>query len=68
MLGHKSNSQLSRWENGVSQPSLENLLRLSFLYHRVVNDLYLDLYWRIWEEMVEKFSRLRIVPPKKLEG
>jgi transcriptional regulator with XRE-family HTH domain len=43
-LGLKCTSQISRWEEGKSMPSVINLLKLSIIYCRLPTDLYLDIY------------------------
>lgn len=44
LLGLKSKSEISRWENGVTLPSIENLFKLSILYKTLSDELYRDLY------------------------
>lgn len=39
-----SYSQISKWERGVRLPSLRHSLSLSFVYRKLVNDLFWDLY------------------------
>jgi len=43
MLGLKSTSLISRWENSFSYPDLENVLKLAVLYGVMVDALYVDL-------------------------
>lgn len=43
ILKLKSASIISRWENGVSLPSIVNLFKLSILYKRLADQLYLEL-------------------------
>ena len=38
-----STSMISRWEQGKTMPSAENLLKLSILYKTLVNELYYEL-------------------------
>jgi transcriptional regulator with XRE-family HTH domain len=57
MLGLKSASCISRWENGTSIPSWQHMFELSFLYSTIPNQFYGDL----WSDIQ---SRLR---KKKLE-
>ena len=44
ILGLNSVAQISRWERGERNPNLKQALQLSALYHRLVNDLFWDLY------------------------
>ena len=43
ILGFKSTSMISRWENGVSLPSTQNLLKMAVLYRTIVDALFIDL-------------------------
>ncbi len=43
MLGLKSTSIISRWENSVSYPDLINAFRLAIIYGVMVDALYADL-------------------------
>ena len=43
MLGLKSASIVSRWENGACLPSTRNVFRLAALYRTMVDALYFDL-------------------------
>lgn len=43
LLGLKSTNRLSRWEHGLSMPSVKNLLLLSILYCTLPNQLYSEL-------------------------
>lgn len=54
MLGHKCTSQVSRWEEGLSMPSIINLFKLSVIYSRLPTDLYLDLYLNLKRALSEK--------------
>ena len=38
-----STSMISRWEQGKTMPSAENLLKLSILYKTLANELYYEL-------------------------
>lgn len=51
MLGLKSTSLISRWENGFSYPDLINAFRLALAYGITVDALYLDLRESIEEDM-----------------
>ena len=43
-LGENNASRISRWEQGIALPSLQNVLKLSILYRTLVNQLYYDLF------------------------
>lgn len=44
LLGHKSTCRISRWEKGISMPSLLNLFKLAILYGTLSEELYYDVY------------------------
>jgi transcriptional regulator with XRE-family HTH domain len=54
ILGFKSTSRMSRWEKGLSMPSVENLLKLSFLYSTLQAELYADLWKSVKDELHDK--------------
>ena len=58
MLGMKSASCISRWENSSSIPSWEHILKLSFLYSTLPNQLYDDLWTEVQNELREKKMRM----------
>jgi transcriptional regulator with XRE-family HTH domain len=43
MLGFKSANRLSRWEKGISVPSVPNLLKLGIIYATLTDQLYHEL-------------------------
>jgi len=43
ILGVKSTSIISRWENNVSYPDLINAFKLATIYRVMVDALYIDL-------------------------
>lgn len=59
LLKQKSASSISRWEKGVSLPSVENLLKLSFLYRTLCNELYFDLSLEFRDALHEREKRLK---------
>ena len=61
LLGHKSRSVISEYENGRLLPSLETALRLSVVYGRPIRELYPELYRQIWEETETAKSKYRMV-------
>ena len=54
IFGFKSTSRISRWEKGESMPSVKNLLKLSFLYSTLPNDLYYDLWIEVKNNLRKK--------------
>ena len=67
LLGLKSPRLLSRWENGDSMPSLENLFKLSIIYRRLPNDLYWDLYCDLRDEIRKREKKLALRRKKQNE-
>ena len=59
LLGLKSQSQLSRWERGVSLPSTLNLFKLSALYNTMVDALFIDFLRKLRKEFAKKRSSSR---------
>jgi len=57
ILGFKSAGRLSRWEQGLAMPNVENLLRLSFLYSTLPAQLYPDHWQEITAALRDKKSR-----------
>ena len=51
LLGHRSTSVISEYENGKLLPSLATAFRLAAVYDRPVTDLYPELYRQIQEEV-----------------
>ncbi len=49
-LGLTSRGRLSEWESGTRFPGIRNLIKLSLLYHTLIDELYLDLRQSIIEE------------------
>lgn len=58
LLGLKDTSPLSRWEKGVSLPSLIHLFRLSRIYKAMPSEMYLDLWQHISKEISAKEQNL----------
>jgi transcriptional regulator with XRE-family HTH domain len=58
LLGFNSAAQLSRWENGSTIPTVENLLKLSILYHHLPTQLYLDFYWDLKDRLHGRLEML----------
>ncbi len=51
MLGLKDTSPLSRWEKGITFPSIVQLFRLSRIYKALPNELYSDIWQNISKEI-----------------
>ena len=51
ILGLADASSLSRWEHGVSLPSVMNMFRLAAMYRTLVDALYIDTLRAIREEV-----------------
>jgi transcriptional regulator with XRE-family HTH domain len=60
LLGIKSASMISRWENGASLPSTENVFRLSVIYRTMVDALYMDYLTRLKDEIRKREEILAI--------
>jgi len=56
IFGFKSTSRISRWERGISMPSVKNLLKLSVLYCTLPNELYYGLWQDVKSELLKKKS------------
>ena len=53
MLGLKSASIVSRWENGACLPTTRNVFKLAVLYRTMVDALYFDLLRSLREQLRE---------------
>ena len=42
LMGMKKANLISEWERGTVAPGLDNLLKLSVLYHTLIEELYFD--------------------------
>ena len=60
ILGLKFTSQLSQWEAGRSIPTLISALRLAGAYGVLVEDLYLDLFHKVREEIAPKVREVYV--------
>jgi len=52
VLGFRTGSIVSKWERGFSFPSTPSLLKLSALYGRQAEAMFIDLFQRIKEEVM----------------
>ena len=53
MLGLKSASIISRWENGACLPTTRNVFKLAVLYRTMVDALYFDLLRSLRQQLRE---------------
>jgi transcriptional regulator with XRE-family HTH domain len=58
LLGFKNTSRIAEWEKGIAFPSILNLLKLSLIYHKLVNDLYFDLMQEYKKEIAQRETKL----------
>jgi transcriptional regulator with XRE-family HTH domain len=58
ILGLKSTSMISRWEQGVRLPDTLNVLRLSVMYRTVVEALFIDRMRLLREELLKKEEKV----------
>jgi transcriptional regulator with XRE-family HTH domain len=58
LLGMKSPSRISKWESGKRIPSIRNLIKLSILYHTLIENLYYDLREAILAEYQERNKKV----------
>ena len=54
ILGLKSGTLISHWENGVCLPSTVNLFRLAAVYRTMVDALYIDMLRAFRQELAER--------------
>ena len=54
ILGFKSASRISQWEKGMSIPNFVTVLKLSILYHTMVDSLFIDHLHVLRKEIREK--------------
>lgn len=51
ILHLRSTAIISRWEQGVSMPSVLNAVRLAVLYRTMMDTFFLDLRWSVRKEL-----------------
>lgn len=66
MLGFSYPSNISKWEKGLSQPSIEHLIILSQLYNSLPNELY-SFLWQTSKKTVAK-KKLLLDPKEKTKS
>lgn len=60
LLGIKSHARISEWEQGITKPSLDNLLQLSIIYRTLPDELYYDLRQEFVKDLAEREKFLQI--------
>lgn len=60
LLGLKSHSCVSEWEQGKKNPSIENLLLLSILYRTLPDQLYYDLRFELQKEVRHRLQNFEV--------
>lgn len=58
ILGLKSASMVSRWENGHCMPKLQNIFKLAILYRTMADGLFIDLRRLLKEEILKAEEEL----------
>jgi transcriptional regulator with XRE-family HTH domain len=58
ILGLKSTSIISRWERGVSLPSVLNLFKLAVLYRTMADALFIDLRRALQKELFKREAEI----------
>jgi transcriptional regulator with XRE-family HTH domain len=66
ILGMKSSSRISRWENGEGIPSVVNVFKLAILYRVMVDSLFIDLIRYLRHEIHEDEKKYLKNKNKKL--
>lgn len=59
LLGFKSHARISEWEQGISKPSLINLLQLSIIYQTLPDELYYDVRQECVKEIRQREKLLQ---------
>lgn len=54
LLGFAQATRLTKWEQGKSIPSIQNLFKLSVIYHCHPHELYLELFSELFEQLHTK--------------
>ena len=54
LLNLSNSTRVSEWEKGKSLPNVENLLKLSVIYHALINDFYFDVIQAYRTELLQK--------------
>jgi transcriptional regulator with XRE-family HTH domain len=68
LLGFKNTSSICRWEKGVAMPNVENLLKLSYLYRTLCDELYYDFSITFRRALRDKEKELSEQMKKRSNG
>lgn len=60
LLGHKTISQISRYESGAKTPSLKNALKLELILRVPIADLFPEQYQKGRAEVAERLTKLKL--------
>jgi len=58
ILGVKSGSVVSRWENGLCIPKLHNTIKLALLYRTMADALFIDLRRSLKDEIAVREKKI----------
>lgn len=58
LLGLNGAGRISEWENGISKPSMDNLMQLSIIYRTLPDELYSDLRLEFVKDMKKRMQAL----------
>ncbi len=65
LLGLKGRGRISEWEQGISKPSLDNLIQLSIIYRTLPDELYSEVRQEFVKDMAK---RQQILQARREEG
>lgn len=58
IMGIKSASIISRWENGICLPSTMNAIKLAVIYHVMVDAFFIDLRGKIKRDIHKREEKV----------
>ena len=58
IMGVRSASMISRWEQGIALPNTENAFKLAAIYRTMVDALYMDYILQLRGEILRKEEAL----------
>jgi transcriptional regulator with XRE-family HTH domain len=65
LLDIKNFGRISEWENGLSNPSIEHLLTLGLIYHRLPDQIYYELRKQLAKKLEVRQKLLLELKEKK---
>ncbi|PQJ11957.1 hypothetical protein CJD36_009195 [Flavipsychrobacter stenotrophus] len=65
LLNIKNIGRISQWENGIANPSIENLLKLSIVYGVLPDQLYYELRKKLVRDISERKKLLQEIKEKR---